>query len=112
MDRESWGVSAVSALPAVTLETMELPTRSQLEAVQASLNPEGAKAFAEEFFNAMWLAKEHDDLRPVQDVIDASYGSLLLVNKYPNPQDLRAVLNERKRETPMTYEEVKASLGF
>jgi hypothetical protein len=101
----------LSSLPAVTLETIELPSREQLEAVQASLNPEGAQEFAEEFFEALWLSKERGDLRPVQDVIDAWYGSLLLVKKYPEPRDLEAVLAARKRETPMTYDEVKASLG-
>jgi len=94
----------------VTLETMELPTPEQVEAVKASLNAEGAEAFAEEFFQAMWLSKERGDLRPVQDVIDAWYGSLLLVQKYPKPRDLDAVLRARRNETPMTYDEVTAAL--
>jgi len=101
----------MSALPAPVLEpaNLDLPLPAQLEAVRPALSENGAKLFLEQLLDAIAQAKETNDLRPVQEVIEAWYRSLLFVQAPGHEEAMNAAPDEGKG---LTHDEVKARLGI
>lgn len=93
---------------------LELPLPAQLDAVWPALTPDGAQSLARELLAAVREAKEKDDLRPVQEVIEAWYRSLLFIQKHGSEG---ALLKEVEKEEEgdadlLSLEQVRAELGL
>lgn len=99
---------------AVSVADLELPPREQIASVLADLCPDCAQDFLRELMDALWRSKErskeHPDLRPVQEVVEAWYASLVFLKAY-DPAHQHALLRRRAGEKPMSFEEVQATLG-
>lgn len=92
---------------------LELPAPDQVAAVMARLTPEGAIQFVGELMAALEAARTQNDLRPVQEVAEAWYRSLLFVNKYDGAEPLVAAVTKSLDDEPIKdAADLKSRLGL
>lgn len=72
------------------------------------LTDKGVRAFAGELVSALVQAKRENDLRPVQDVIEAWYRTSLFIR---DPGFLKA-LEDEEAEEPISRQERRGLLGL
>lgn len=85
-------------------EDLDLP--KEAIDVFAALTPKGAETFSREIVEALLKAQRKGNLRPIKDVVDAWYRSLLLVR---DPTHLEAVAWAKKtrKRTGISLDELK-----
>jgi hypothetical protein len=67
-----------SSAEKITPAELWLPARlERVNEVFASLTPSGQAQFISEFFEALYEARRTDNLRPLQDVVEAWYRTLV-----------------------------------
>lgn len=102
------------SIAAVSPADIELPTREQIDSVLSDLCFDCGQEFIRELMDALRESKERSreapDVRPVQEVVEGWYASMVFLKAH-DPAHQHALLEERAREAPMTYEEVIAKLG-
>lgn len=91
---------------------LELPAPEQVHAVMDRLTPEGAVKFVGELMAALEAARTQNDLRPVQEVTEAWYRTLLFVNKYEGEAPLIAVVTQNLDEPIGDAADLKSQLGL
>ena len=97
-----------AASPIRAPKKMELPP--EVSAVLGNLTDEGRQDFVTELLTAFTAAQETNDLRPVVDVIDAWYRTLL-VREHPRYDEMMERVGTQPPKEHVTLEDLRSRLG-
>lgn len=86
---------------------LRLPMPEQMNAVLPHLSPEGTSAFLHEVLTALQAAQANNDLRPVQEVVEAWFRTLLLRQ---HPEHPEAIHRSTSGEPLLSADELRAEL--
>lgn len=86
---------------------LRLPMPEQMNAVLPHLSPDGTSAFLSEVLAALQEAQTNNDLRPVQEVVEAWYRTLLLRQ---HPEHAEAIHRPTVGEPTLTIDQLRAEL--
>jgi hypothetical protein len=106
-------MGTVGAAPIRHPEDIDLPADEQkIDEVFSGLNSDGARAFVNEIIEAVQQAHDLGDLRPVQNVIEAWYRSLLFARDPDFPSALEAARDAEPGHARIySAEELREALG-
>jgi DnaJ-domain-containing protein 1 len=90
-------------------QQLDLPPRAQ--EVLANLTDDSQREFISELLESLELAREHNDLRPTRDVIEAWYRTLLAQNQAEYEKRWDEALRDTSR-SGYSPEQVRTRLGL
>jgi hypothetical protein len=93
-------------------EEMNLPDQEKAREVFEALNRRGREQFLRDLLNALWDAKNRNNLRPVVDTVDEWYRSMALIHgrQASFKGAVRRAQEAFEEEEPVLAEEAQARL--